>query len=139
MVNLTDLPDVLPLTRRNALQCALVDVLHVSALEWGAMSELPPRARCANLVLCVDLLFRPELRAPLAQTLVALAAPALLVWRDRGMGEDDFLQLLDGLDRGGFKCERGDAQLMLCGAEAGVRLALAWTRRPPPHNAQTAI
>lgn len=75
-VVLTDLPDVCPLLERNASTCACTHVaIHVCALPWGdhdaahavLTSTAPP-----THILCSDLVYFPELLAPLLRTLISL-------------------------------------------------------------------
>jgi len=79
-----------------------------------------------DLVICVDCFYQPEHYPALATTLSDLAAPALLVWRERGRAEDAMLQLLTGR---GFGIELLEPPPSLSASrDSGLRLAMA---QPP--------
>jgi len=96
-VVLTDLPDVCSLLRRNASTCDCTHVeVHVQPLPWGdcdaahavLASTAPP-----THILCSDLVYFPELLAPLLRTLIDLtdAAPGaevLIAYKIRSLTKE---------------------------------------------------
>lgn len=114
-VVLTDLPESLPLLRRNAAASAWATAVEVRALRWGV--DVVDELR-ADFVIACDCLYQPRAYPRLVDTLVALGSPTLVAWRPRDRHEDEFLRLLAA---SGWALDEQARQP----AEPGTRVVLA--------------
>lgn len=95
-VVLTDLPDVCALLRRNASSFHREGVcVHVRALPWGdrLSSHLVVQEFRPTHILCSDLVYFPELLAPLLSTLLDITdqvpdAPVLIAYKIRSLTKE---------------------------------------------------
>ncbi|KAL1515989.1 hypothetical protein AB1Y20_002602 [Prymnesium parvum] len=96
-VVLTDLPQAVPLLRRNAAGCAhlwpTATRVEVAELTWG--DEAAARAiEGVDLVLACDCVYQPAHYRDLARTLDAFEAETIVAWLPRDKSESAFLDLL---------------------------------------------
>jgi len=90
--------------------------IQVCSYRWGESTEgdqlsLPPesplRRPSFDLILAADVLYRRECHTALAQSIVRYSSPdsiTFLLYQDRGLGEQDFIQRL--APEHGLQCER---------------------------------
>ena len=96
LVVLTDLPEALPLLRKNAAASPWSSSIEVRELQWGDCTALAGVR--ADLVLACDCQYQRGAYDVLAATIAELRSPCVLSWVPRGKDEEALLALLAGFE-----------------------------------------